>query len=238
VHLHLNTTSVDTLQDLRQETEGVPSWKVDDSLAVAWFRVSPEDVVINAEEIETRQHARKERERVNEPKWRTWNKQALASLDNRNRAGGRSNQQWIVDFGPWDLSPAPDVRRLGFIPSPHRAADQRPALRTTEGRALARARERYLNGLANAAEYPGADELVRGIAVDGRNRLNPNTEQDLVHIIRVALGFRRETWELSLQKPAPLFLQEFTGASCALSLYVPPAAHSESLAAAAVATVE
>jgi hypothetical protein len=222
----------------RAPTAEATGWQTDDAPAVAWFRKSPEEVIVNLAEIDARRQSRAARERLNGPRWRSWIRQALSSLDDTNRAGGRSNRRWILDFGPWDLSPTPELLTLSSSPIPQKPRDERPPLRTTEGRALARARERYIQELARSAEHEDARHLVRDIAADPRNRLNEDTGQDLIDLIRVALGFRIATWLDALDTPAPLFLQEFAGASGALNLHVPSHVGTKAVAPARVADQE
>jgi hypothetical protein len=199
----------------------------------SWYATTPERVITGAAALQAREEERLERAETNELRWRELNEDALSRARDRNNAGRRSDRAWIEAFGPWDAaSLQPALRHAGYIPPRTEPLDMKPASRTDEGRALTRARERYLSALADSAGYTrrlgpsdyrtNATDLMKAIAAAPGNRYQAHTDQDLVDLIRQQLAVTWEAWNRSLTKPAPLFVQQFVGAACALNLTVPP----------------
>jgi hypothetical protein len=197
----------------------------------SWFFATPESVVLAAETLEARRLARQERSRFNGPRWRQHNEHALAASNDTNHAGGQSDRGWILDYGPWDVTPDWDALNSfggsSHVPPRRKAGVLSPAARTAEGKALTRARQRYLAALAANASclddlgQGDAPQLVRRMSRDPRNTWKRDTEQDLVRVIRTYLGYRKATWEIAMNAPPPLLVQNFIGASCGLNLYLP-----------------
>ncbi|HLJ68237.1 MAG TPA: hypothetical protein VKX16_12840 [Chloroflexota bacterium] len=215
--------SLGVLLDRSLAVTEVLEFAVGEDADMSWYTRSPEQVVMSEETRTLRLRARAERQRVAGPYWHAWNESALASANPSNRAGGRSDREWIEAFGPWDVFPVDYTSPAGFLPSTSLPLPLKPAASNAEGRALTRARLRYLDALAAAAGYESAkgrlSGFLREIVIDPRNHAELEGD-DLIDIVRIGLGFSREAWLLSIGEPAPLFFQQVIGAASILSLYL------------------